>query len=180
MDTKTTIHDLFLETFRKGNEEMIAIIDSGTLENFKHTTYEFLKEQAKVHITQKLIKDLQEKTGDRMKIIRFSMAETPFNYHFLLIYNLWSKKCKKNKHLYYYLSSDRDGHESESYYACIYCRKEGTKSRRSSLDGEIARTTHKPGEKLETGKRILAKLITTNPTDKEIKEFANTIIDLAF
>jgi len=181
MDTNTTLNDLFLEIFGKGNEEMIKIIHSGVFENFKHTTYEFLKQHAKVHITQKLIKDLKEKTGERLDIIRTSMKETPFFYHFSLINRLWNNECEQTtKHLYYYLYTDRDMHEYDAYYACIYCGKRGTKSRRESLDGDIARTTHKPEENLKTGKRILAKLITTNPTDEEIKKFAKTIVNLAF
>ena len=181
MKTQTTLNDLFLEIFGKGNEKMVDIINSGILENFKHTTYEFLKEQTKIHIAMTLTKHLKEKTGDRLDIIRSCMAETPFNYHFSLIDGFWSKQeCEKNKHLYYYLHTDRDSNESDAHHACIYCEKRGIKSSRESLDGEIARTTYKPGDTLLKGKELLTKTINNNPTDEEIKELAQTIVDLAF
>lgn len=181
MNTKTTLNDLFLETFGKGNEKMIEFVTPGIIENFKHTTFEFLKEQANVTITQKLIKDLKEKKGDRLTIIRTSMEETPFFYHFSLIDKFGNKECEETKkHLYYYLYTDRDPNESDAHYACIYCGTRGIKSRRESLDGEIARTTYKPHEKIEKGKELLLKMINSNPTDKEIKKFAQTIVDLAF
>lgn len=175
------LKDFFLKIFGEGNESMIKFLTPGILETFSHETKEFLKESFKTLITKKLSQALKEEAGDRQNIVRKTMKETPFFYHYSLIDKLWNKECEKTKkHLYYYLYSDRDIHESESHYACVYCRKRNEKSRRTSLDGEIARTTYQPGEKLEEGNRVLAKIITTNPTDKEIKEFADIIVELAF
>lgn len=180
METNTTLKDLFLETFGKGNEEMIKIIHSGVIENFKHTSYEFAKGTAKRYVAMTLTKHLQEKTGDRLNIIRSCMAETPFNYHFLLIDGFQSKKMCENKHLYYYIKTERDVHEYDEHYACIYCGTQGIKNKRESLDGEFARTSYRPYDLLEKGKELLTKMTKSNPTEEEIKEFASTIVNLAF
>lgn len=178
IDTK--IKDFFLEIFGEGNQDMIKCLTPGFLERFQHLSKHFFKEEAKEIITKKISEALKMQTGDRQDIIKKTMKETPFFYHYSLIEKLWNKECEKTKkHLYYYLYSDRDMHESDAHYKCIYCRKREERSRRASLDGEIARTTYQAGEKLEEGNKLLAKIVTTNPTKKEIEQFSDIIVDLA-
>lgn len=76
--------------------------------------------------------------------------------------------------------SDRDMYESESHYVCIYCNKEGIKSRRSDLDGEIVQSNLQTITQLKKGKSLLEKMINSNPNEKEIEKFAEIIVEFVF
>ena len=182
METKKTktLNRFFLDIFGKDNQNMIVIITPELLEDFESVTKDFLKGQAKAMISRKLYHDLRNNEGDRLKIIEKSMKETAFDYHFTLIKDFRSRQCKEPKdHLYYYLYTDRDMYESESYYGCIYCGTQEEDSARGQLMGKVVRSTFMPQKKLQLGKGLLMKLISTNPSKEEIKALADVIVELA-
>lgn len=179
MKTKT-LNRFFLEIFGKDNENMVVFITPEILEDFESTTKNFLKEQAKDMISRKIYLALKNSEGERLEIIKKSMEETPFNYYFQLILDFRSKKCSKpGDHLYYFLYTDRDMYESESFYKCLYCGERKEDSKRSQLMGKFVKcNVYQPHEKFEEGKKLLMELIKKN-SKEEIKKLARLIVDLA-
>jgi len=108
--------------------------------------------------------------------------QTPYLYYFQLVADLGSKKCEENKgidHLLYYSHTDRDMHESESFYQCLYCEMMKGNSKRNQLLGDFVKTTYNPISKIREANTLLNAFISKNPNKEEIEHFVELIVELA-
>lgn len=181
MKTKVTLKNFLLKILGEGNEKMIDLVTPKVLGDLEFTTRDFLREQAVDFIFGKILNDLRNNEGDRLKIIKKSMKKTPFDYYFRLILDFESKKCSRSEdHLFYYFYLDADARESSSCYRCLYCGVEEESSARSQFEGNIVRCQNaRPRKIFQEGKKLLMGLIKNNPTEKEVRQFAELIVGLA-
>lgn len=175
------VKDFLVQIVGENNKDLIDSLTSEDIFKIESEAKICIKKSVKKSIFLGLNRDLADKKGERIEILDQFFKKTPFYYYYELVLDFHSKKCEtiNSNHLFYYVANDSDTHESSSIYRCAYCSLQREKSKRVSLEGDIANTTYKPGTKLKKANEILKRLNSQNLSNEEIMRFVDLIVNLA-